>query len=84
MKLPITTSNIVYGTSNQTKVTYVHNVNNKRKQTKLKMAKRQYMAVIAGPIAVIAIIISVLNTGILETLDDRIENIKIEVTYQGT
>ena len=42
------------------------------------------MAVIAGPIAVIAIIISVLNTGILETSDDRIENIKIEVTYQGT
>ena len=38
----------------------------------------------ARPIVVIAIIISVLNTGILETSDDRIENIKIEVTYSGS
>ncbi len=42
------------------------------------------MAVIAGPIAVIAIIVSILNTGLLETPDDRIENIKIEVTYSGS
>ncbi|MBC8223503.1 hypothetical protein H8E65_02870 [Candidatus Bathyarchaeota archaeon] len=48
------------------------------------MTKRQYMAVIAGPIAVIAIIVSILNTGLLETPDDRIENIKIEVTYSGS
>ena len=47
------------------------------------MTKRQYMAVIAGPIAIVAIILSILNTGILETSDDRIENIKIEVTYIG-
>ena len=48
------------------------------------MTKRQYMAVIAGPIAIIAIIVSILNTGILETSDERIENIKIEVTYSGS
>ena len=42
------------------------------------------MAVIAGPIAILAILISILNTGILETSDDRIENIKIEVTYSGS
>jgi hypothetical protein len=48
------------------------------------MAKRQYMAVIAGPIAVIAIIVTILNAGLLETPDDRIENIKIEVTYSGS
>ena len=48
------------------------------------MAKRQYVAVIAGPIAVIAIIVSILNAGILDTSDDRIENIKIEVTYPGS
>ncbi len=48
------------------------------------MAKRHYIAVIAGPITVIALIISMLNTGILDTPDDRIENIKIEVTYSGS
>ena len=48
------------------------------------MTKRQYMAVIAGPIAILAMLISILNTGILETSDDRIENIKIEVTYSGS
>jgi len=48
------------------------------------MAKRQYMAVIAGPIAVIAIIVTILNAGLLETPDDRIMNIKIEVTYSGS
>jgi hypothetical protein len=48
------------------------------------MTKLQYMAVIAGPIALLAILISILSTGILETSDDRIENIKIEVTYSGS
>jgi hypothetical protein len=48
------------------------------------MTKRQYMAVIVGPIAIIAIIVSILNTGILETSDERIENIKIEVSYWGS
>jgi hypothetical protein len=48
------------------------------------MTKRQYVAVIAGPIAIIAIIVSILNAGILETSDERIENIKIEVTYSGS
>ena len=42
------------------------------------------MAVIAGPIAIIAIIVSILNTGILETSDERTENIKIEVSYSGS
>jgi hypothetical protein len=48
------------------------------------MAKRQYIAVIAGPIAILVILISILNTGILETSDDRVENIKIEVSYSGS
>ncbi len=48
------------------------------------MTKRQYMAVIAGPIAVIVIIVSVLNTGLLDTSDDHLENIKIEVIYSGS
>jgi hypothetical protein len=48
------------------------------------MTKRQYVAVIAGPIAILAIIISILNAGILEPSEDAIENIKIEVTYSGS
>jgi hypothetical protein len=42
------------------------------------------MAVIAGPIAILAIIISILSMGILETSDDKIENIMIEVTYSSS
>jgi hypothetical protein len=48
------------------------------------MTKRQYVAVIAGPVAVIVIIVSFLNAGLLDPSDDRIENIKIEVTYSGS
>ena len=48
------------------------------------MANRVRMAVIAGPIAILAIIISILNTGPMETSDDRIEKIKIEVIYFGS
>ena len=47
------------------------------------MTKWQYMAVIAGPVAVIVIIMSILNTGLLATPDDQIENIRIEITYTG-
>ena len=47
------------------------------------MTKRHYMAVIAGPIAILAIIISILNSGVMETSDESVENIKIEVTYPG-
>ena len=47
------------------------------------MTKRQYIEVIAGPLTLLTIIISILNTGILETSDDRIESIKIEVSYIG-
>jgi hypothetical protein len=42
------------------------------------------MAVIAGPIVILAMLVSILNMGILEISDDRIENIKIEVTYSGS
>ncbi len=48
------------------------------------MTKRQYMAVIAGPIAILVFIISILNTGILETSDNRIDNVKIEVIYSSS
>jgi hypothetical protein len=42
------------------------------------------MAVIAGPIAIIAIIMSIFNSGILDTSDERVTNIKIEVAYSGS
>ena len=48
------------------------------------MTKRQYMAVIAGPIALLAIIISILNTGFPDTSEGLVENVKIEVIYSGS
>ena len=42
------------------------------------------MAVIAGPIALLAIIISILNTGFPDTSEDLVENVKIEVIYSGS
>ena len=48
------------------------------------MGYRVRMAVIAGPLAILAIIISLLNPGLMETSDDKIEKIKIEVIYFGS
>ena len=48
------------------------------------MTKRQYVAVLAGPVAVIALIVSIFNTGILDISEEQIENMKIEITYSGS
>jgi hypothetical protein len=48
------------------------------------MAKKQYIAVIAVPLVMIVTIVSVLSTGFLGTSEDRVENIKIEVSYLGS
>ncbi len=42
------------------------------------------MAVIAGPIALLAIIMSILSTGFLDTSEDLVENVKIEVIYSSS
>ena len=47
------------------------------------MAKRQYIVVIAVPLIMIVTLVSILSSGILDTLDDRVENVKIEVSYLG-
>ena len=41
------------------------------------------MAVIAGPIAIITIILALVNSNFVDLSGDRIENIKIEVTYSS-
>ena len=48
------------------------------------MTNRQYVAVIAGPIAIITILISLFSVNFVDISGDRIERIKIEVTYSGT
>ena len=48
------------------------------------MPKRQYVAVIAAPLVILATIVSLFNAGILDTSEERIENIKIEVSYSGS
>jgi hypothetical protein len=47
------------------------------------MTNRQYVAVIAGPLAIITIIASLLSANFVVTSGDRIERIKIIVTYPG-
>ena len=47
------------------------------------MNNRQYMAVIAGPIAIIAIILALINASFVDLSGDQIENIKIEVIYSS-
>ena len=48
------------------------------------MTKRQYIVVIAVPLIMIVTLASILSSGILDTLEeDRIENVKIEVSYLG-
>ncbi len=48
------------------------------------MTNRQYVAVIAGPVAIILIIVSLFSANFVVISEDRIERIKIVVTYSGT
>ena len=45
------------------------------------MTKRQYVAVIVAPLVILATIVSIFSIGILDTSEERIENIKIEISY---
>jgi hypothetical protein len=47
------------------------------------MTNRQYVAVIAGPVAIIIIIVSLFSANFVIISEDRIERIKIVVTYSG-
>jgi len=47
------------------------------------MTIRQYVAVIAGPIAIITILISLFSVNFVDISGDRIENIKIEITHSS-
>jgi len=44
------------------------------------MTKKQYLVVVAAQLVIIVTIVSILSSGFLETSDERIEKIKIEVT----
>lgn len=48
------------------------------------MAKKQYIVVIAVPLVIIVTIVSILSSGVLDTSEDRVENIKIEVSSSGS
>jgi len=48
------------------------------------MTKRQYVAVIVAPLVILATIVSIFSIGILDTSEERIENIKIEISYSGS
>ncbi len=48
------------------------------------MAKKQYIVVIAVPLVIIVTIVSILSLGVLDTSEDRVENIKIEVSSSGS
>ena len=47
------------------------------------MIKRQYVAVIAGPIAIFTVLLSIFNIEPINTSDDQIDRIVIRVTYSG-
>jgi hypothetical protein len=47
------------------------------------MFKKQYVAVIAGPIAILTVLLSIFNIGPVDTHDDQIDRIVIRVTYSG-
>jgi hypothetical protein len=47
------------------------------------MVKHQYIAVIALPIIVVATIVSIFSTGFLDASDERIQNVKLEISYSG-
>ena len=48
------------------------------------MTKKQYIVVIAVPLVIIVTIVSILSLGVLDTSEDRVENIKIEVSSSGS
>jgi uncharacterized protein YxeA len=48
------------------------------------MTGKQYIVVIAVPLVIIVTIVSILSSGVLDTSEDRVENIKIEVSYWGS
>ena len=48
------------------------------------MAKKQYIVVIAVPLVIIVTLVSILSSGFLDTSEDLVENIKIEVSYSGS
>ena len=48
------------------------------------MTKKQYIVVIAVPLVIIVTIVSILSSGVLDTSEDRVENIKIEVSSSGS
>ncbi len=48
------------------------------------MTKKQYIVVIAVPLVILVTIVSILSSGVLDTSEDRVENIKIEVSSSGS
>jgi len=48
------------------------------------MTKKQYIVVIAVPLVMIVTIVSILSSGVLDVSEDRVENIKIEVSSSGS
>ncbi len=48
------------------------------------MTKKQYIVVIAVPLVIIVTIVSILSSGVLDISEDRVENIKIEVSSSGS
>ncbi len=48
------------------------------------MTGKQYIVVIAVPLVIIVTIVSILSLGVLDTSEDRVENIKIEVSSSGS
>jgi len=47
------------------------------------MQKRNYIAVLAGPLLIITLVFAVLNSGFLETPSQQINKVSIEVSYTG-
>jgi len=47
------------------------------------MQKRNYIAVLAGPLLIIILVFAVLNSGFLETPGQQITELSIEVSYTG-
>ncbi len=48
------------------------------------MAKKQFIVVVAVPLVIIMTIVSILSSGFLETTEEQVENLKIEVSYSGS
>jgi hypothetical protein len=47
------------------------------------MTGKQYIVVIAVPLVILVTIVSLLSSGFLATSEDRVEKIKIEISYSG-